>query len=190
LTEQRLVKRSITAIFLAAQILLVMVLAARGNEYYIRGIVATTVLWLCYDYLEFKFHLLMSNYIRTIVVVTLLSDGFFGYYLEFYLTSTVFDKLQHGFGTYSFALFAYILAAQLSEHSLSRRFTFFLVVCLGISMGAVYEVLEFIVDSTTHPIPPGQPSLLDTDLDLVADIFGAILAAFHAISVKFINHNF
>jgi hypothetical protein len=54
------------------------------------------------------------------------------------------------------------------------------VACLGLSLGSLYEILEFFTDSISHPVPPSQPSLLDTDLDLVADLAGALLAALHA----------
>ncbi|MBP2629228.1 MAG: hypothetical protein H6Q68_3939, partial [Firmicutes bacterium] len=40
------------------------------------------------------------------------------------------------------------------------------------------------------PIPVNQPSLLDTDLDLIGDAMGANIAAVHAISKAFMNHNF
>ncbi len=190
MTDNRLAMRSITALFLAGQILLLMLLAARGNNNYIHGIAATTGLWLAYCYCETKFRLSMNNYVRTILVITLFSDGFLGYYLQLYLTSNVFDKLQHAFGTYSFALFGYLLVAQRIKGPLPREVNFILVLCLGISMGAVYEILEFIVDNTTRPDPPGQPSLLDTDLDLIADSVGAAVAAVHACSVKFINRHF
>ncbi|MEG6586083.1 hypothetical protein [Dendrosporobacter sp. 1207_IL3150] len=190
MTQNRLAKRAIDALFLAAQILIIMLVAERGNYNYIRGIAATSSFWLVYIYLESKIRFEMSNYIRTAMVITLLSDGFFGYYLEYYLTSTLFDKAQHLFGSYSFALFTYVLVAQLLNNPVKPLFKFILIVGLGISLGATYEVLEFIVDSTTHPYPPGQPSLIDTDLDLIADIIGSVIAAYHAVSVNFINRNF
>jgi len=65
-----------------------------------------------------------------------------------------------------------------------------LVVSLGVSLGAFYEILEFLTDIFSHPIPISQPSLLDTDLDLMGDVIGAVFAAIHAISRTFMDRNF
>jgi uncharacterized membrane protein YjdF len=132
----------------------------------------------------------MNNYIRAVMVLTLVSDAFFGYYLDLYATSSIFDKCLHVFGTYAFSLFAYVLVVQLLDNPVKRSFKFILVVCLGLSMGAFYEIIEFITDSISHPVPPSQPSLLDTDLDLTGDIIGAVFSAIHATFRTFIDRNF
>lgn len=53
---------------------------------------------------------------------------------------------------------------------------FILAVSLGLGLGALYEIAEFFTDRISHPVPPSQPSLLDTDLDLIANALGALLA--------------
>ena len=96
-------------------------------------------------------------------------------------------KILHVVGTYAFSLFAYVLVAQLLKQPVSSSFKFILVVSLGVSLGGFYEILEFLTDAFLQPIPISQPSLLDTDLDLIGDVVGAVLAAIHVISRTFIN---
>ena len=154
-----------------------------GKEYpgFLRGTAGTTGLVSLYTFFEYKYGLYMNNYVRAAMLVSLIGDSLGGQYLEYYITSTVFDKVLHAFGTYAFSLFFYILTLQLLKHPLTRSFTFIFVFCLGTSFGALYEIMEFIVDTTTKPSFPGQLSLYDTDMDLVADMCGAAAAATHAV---------
>jgi len=124
------------------------------------------------------------------IVLTLLFDGFFGNYMDMYTTSSIFDKMLHVFGTYAFSLFAYVLVAQLLKYPVHSSFKFLMVVSLGVSLGAFYEITEFLTDTFSHPVPVSQPNLLDTDLDLIANVIGANLAALHAISTTFNDRNF
>jgi uncharacterized membrane protein YjdF len=181
---------SITAFFMVAQILLMLGLAEKGYMDYVHSVAVTTGFWVVYTFLEVKYKLYMNNYVRAVMVLTLLSDGFFGYYLNLYATSFVFDKFLHIFGTYAFSLFAYNLIVQLLNNPVKLSFKFLLVICLGLSIGAFYEILEFITDTISHPMPPSQPSLLDTDLDLIGDLIGAVFAAIHAASRTFMDENF
>lgn len=40
-------------------------------------------------------------------------------------------------------------------------------------------IIEFVTDITINPRIHNQPDLVDTDLDLVSDVIGALIAAFH-----------
>jgi uncharacterized membrane protein YjdF len=131
----------------------------------------------------------MINYVRTTVMLTIVFDSFFGYYLGYYITSTIFDKLLHIFGAYAFALFAYVLAVQRLNSPLPRLMNCILIISLGISLGALYEIAEYLVDSFGNPVLPGQPSLQDTDLDLISDTVGAILAATHFRYAEFVSRH-
>jgi hypothetical protein len=91
---------------------------------------------------------------------------------------------------YTFSLFFYVLAAQLLRHPVNRLFKFILIVSLGLSLGTFYEILEFLTDTFSHPALVSQPSLLDTDLDLIGDLIGAVLAGIHASSTTFMDQNF
>ena len=173
--------------FLVVQVLLLFGLFAKGYLDFMRSVAVATSMWIIYSYLEIKYRFYMDNYVRMMVMVAIITDGFFGYYLSYYVTSFVFDKLQHFFGTYVFALFAYVLAAQLvpGQERLSRWFEFIFIACLGISIGTVYEIAEFLVDQFANPIIASQPSLFDTNLDLICDIMGALAAAVQTVFTRF-----
>lgn len=184
------IKTVMNSVFFAIQITLMIGLASHDNLSFIRGVAATTLLWMGYVWLEARYRLSMSHYIRSCVMLTIIADGFFGYYLGYYMTSTIFDKLLHIGGAYAFSLFACNLAIQRLVSPLPRLFSFVFVISLGISLGTLYEIAEFFMDTFGHPVLPGQPSLQDTNLDLIGDTVGALLAAIHsAVRPLFSNHN-
>jgi len=180
----------LTAVFILAQLAVILALVLKGRTDYARSVVFTTFLQLVFVFLEVKYQLFMSTYVRVLVMVTFFLDAAFGYYFDLYITSVVFDKFLHFFGAYTFSLFAYIFVAQLQGSSLAKPVKFILVACLGLSLGAFYEILEFIFDSISHADPPSQPNLLDTDLDLTADLLGSLLAGCHAALRKFSDKYF
>lgn len=179
-----------TALFLVLQIAIIYGLLGKGYLDFTRSVAVTSCIWVVYTLIEAKCNLFMNNYVRVVTMTAIICDAFFGYYLDYYETSFVFDKMLHAFGTYAFALFAYVLAVQLLHHPVSRVFKFILVASLGLSLGAAYELVEFLVDTFAYPIIPSQLSLLDTDLDMVCDTIGALFAAVHAVSKTFINKDF
>jgi hypothetical protein len=181
---------TVTAVFLAAQVAIILALAYKGRFDYMRSVLVTTAFWVIYSLLECRYGLYMSTYVRVLMVLSIFCDAFGGYYLDLYVTSFVFDKVLHVFGTYSFALFAWVLVTQLLAYPLAKPVTFILVASLGLSLGAFYEILEFFTDSISHPVPPSQPSLLDTDLDIIGNAVGALIAALHAISRNFVGRDF
>lgn len=187
--NQNLLRKILDGVFLAIQIALMLGLANQGYPAFIRSVAATTVAWFAYVWLESRCFFSISNYVRTAVMLTIVFDSFFGYYLGYYVTSTIFDKLLHIFGAYAFSLFVYVLAVQRLSSPLPRIINSILIISLGISLGALYEIAEFLVDSFGNPVLPGQPSLLDTDLDLIGDTVGAILAAIHFQYAEFIERH-
>jgi len=180
----------ITVLFLISQVVIIFGLTAQGHSDYVRSVLGTTFLWVVYTFFEARCRLYMNNYVRGLVVISILCDGFFGYYLNLYATSSVFDKILHVFGTYGLSLFSYVLAVQLLENPVNKLFKFILVVCLGLSIGTFYEILEFLTDTISHPALVSQPSLLDTDLDLIANVIGAVFAGIHASARSFMDQDF
>lgn len=184
MNRHRVLMLSLTGSFVLIQTLVMFGLVGKEYSGFVRSTAVSTCLIIVYTFLENKYQIFMNNYVRAVVLVSIFCDSFFGQYLEYYITSTLFDKALHVFGTYSFSLFFYILVIQLLSNPLKRYFKFILVTSLGLSLGAFYEITEFFVDITTKPSVPGQPSLFDTDLDLVANAIGAIIAAIHATFFK------
>ncbi len=176
--EHARVRLVLTGGCILAQILVMLGLAGQENREFMRGAAWGAILLFAYTLWEIRCRLYMSNYVRALIVITVVADSYAGGYLGYYMTSQIFDKALHLFGTYSFAMFFYILLAQLIiRQPVNRLFTCLFIICLGISLGVVYELLEFAVDTINKPLIPGQASLVDTDLDLLADTVGAVIAA-------------
>lgn len=118
----------------------------------------------------------LKNFVRVLLIITLTSHNLFGEYFNAYNTTPFFDNALHLFGIFSFSIFGYALltSAIRIESPKPLVLTFILAILLGISMGAVFELLEFALDilSAQH----NQHSLRDTDLDLFYDAIGALSA--------------
>lgn len=190
MTNERSTLLKISVLFLMIQSVLIFELSRSGQSSYARSVMSITFLWALYTFLEARYGLFMNMYIRAMVIISLLGDSFCGSFLDLYTTSSIFDKFLHILGSYSFSLFFYILVIQLLTGPIKRSFKFILILSLGLSVGAFYEILEFITDTFSHPNPISQPSLLDTDLDLVGDLIGSFIAAIHGTYRTFMNQNF
>ena len=57
-----------------------------------------------------------------------------------------------------------------------------LFILLSTTLGTFYEIFEFLQDELFKPVVKNQPSLLDTDLDLISDVTGGIIALIHYLS--------
>lgn len=130
------------------------------------------VLWT-----EKKLNFQLENYIRFGLITTMISHSLLGEYYNLYYTAGWFDNALHLWGAMSFAFYG----AKLMELGLGLTFWdkpnlyFVTIVLLGISLGAVFELLEFAMDlfSGGH----NQSGLVDTNLDMIFDLLGAIIAA-------------
>ena len=170
---------TLTAVFLIVEAAILLALFHKGHPEYLWRAVPPLILTV-YTIIEIKYGFYMNTYARLVTMMAIVSDNFFGFYMNFYLTSFVFDKIQHVVGSYAFALFTYILVAQLAQSPMRKLFKFILVISIGLSVGVIYEIMEFCSDLISKTGTPSQVSLLDTNLDLVGNAVGSLLAAIHA----------
>lgn len=170
----------LTGLFLVILSAIVLGLMQEARPDDARNVAVKIGAWLVYSCIEVKYGIQLNNGLRTGVMLVLISDSFWGLYCNLYSASSVFDKVQHVFGSYAFSLFAYSVICQVGRPVINRGFSFVFILSLGLAIGALYEIGEFLGDIVTNPKIPSQPNLLDTDLDLIADMAGALLAAIHA----------
>lgn len=106
--------------------------------------------------------------------------------LYYYLRFRHFDRYQHALGTFSFTLFGsawlQMFLFRYSVYTLPKWFESVSVVTLGISLGCLFELYEFVIDSITHA--GHQHGLKDTNIDLVADVAGAVCAGIISILTR------
>ncbi|MBP2635235.1 MAG: hypothetical protein H6Q72_1142 [Firmicutes bacterium] len=177
---QRKMMLVLTGLFIVILSAIVLGLMQEARPEDARNVTIKIVVWLVYFCFEVKWDIQLNNILRTSVMLVLISDSFWGLYWNLYNTSSIFDKVQHVFGNYAFSLFAYSVICQVSRPLIGRGFSFVFIVSLGLAIGALYEIGEFLGDTIMKPKMLSQPNLLDTDLDLIADMTGALMAAIHA----------
>jgi len=133
-------------------------------------------------YFENKSTLRLENHIRILVMLTIIANNLIGHLFNAY-SANFFDKALHIFGTFSFTLFAFSVLNKLFNPIFkSKWFMFIVILVLGVSIGTIYEIIEFVQDSLFST--NNQTGLKDTNWDLVADITGAFLAAVYIMLYK------
>jgi len=169
-------------LLIAAQGFSLVEIVSRGNHDFVCNIVGSTLFWFAYTVYEYIYKFRISYYIRLAVVIAIISDSFFGFYFNFYVTSPVFDRIQHVFGAYALALFFYAILTHFMHETFEIRWIrFVFVAAIGIAAGSLYEVMEFAVDTIMKPQILNQPSLQDTDLDLISNTIGSLFAGIHSM---------
>lgn len=167
-------------IFFIIQFITITALAAVNKINNVGEVLFVTALFVGYISLERKYSLGVNNYIHICLALVIIAHCYGGKYLNLYSRSAGFDNYLHVFGTYAVTLLAYVVIENFLNISFNSRASSFLyIVLLGLSIGAIYELMEFAVDVTINPPIHNQPSLLDTNLDMISDLIGSLVAAFH-----------
>lgn len=128
--------------------------------------------FLIYSHLKLS----IPNFIITCSVITVIGHTFIGLYLKLYYKSKYYDRYLHLFGAFSFSLLAFSIINNIAPlHNESWIYTSVFVMTLGISIGVIFEILEFIHDSFSNGIK-SQHGLADTDFDLIFNVLGSVFA--------------
>ncbi|HEX9027196.1 MAG TPA: hypothetical protein VF839_12125, partial [Clostridium sp.] len=131
---------------------------------------------------KLKFH--VSIFIILLVLITIIGNNLVGNYLNVYNTSKCYDRFLHALGAFSFSLFNYSILSKTTMLTIHPKFyVFIFVTSIGISQGCIYEIYEFILDSTTNSY--NQHGLKDTNFDLISDVIGSIIAGIVSMSIFF-----
>ncbi|HEV7253050.1 MAG TPA: hypothetical protein VGN97_08100 [Mesorhizobium sp.] len=98
-----------------------------------------------------------------------------GYALDLYGQFWWFDRILHAFTLFAMTLWLAFLVFAPGFREGYRVRTFFLVLSLGLAIGAVWEIAEWAYDQLApQNVIKGK---FDTVLDLIMDTVGAALAA-------------
>lgn len=166
----------LTLMFVVIQAVSLSLAFLHEHHDFITNMIGTTICWAVYILIELKYNLNISNWLRVGVLLAIASDSFLGYGLALYNLSPYYDRLQHIFGDCLLALFTLAFVLQAIQVEVPKVIQVILAFSLGMSIGGLYEVLEFLSDYFLDPRIPNQPDLIDTDLDLISDALGAVLA--------------
>lgn len=129
----------------------------------------------------FIFNFYIPNMAFIFIILSFFIHSYFGYYLNYYNKSKVFDRIAHGAGSFSLAIFTYYFLSNFFKYGGSRAFQALYIFLLGISLGAVYEIVEFAADLNNSK--KMQRGLRDTDFDIISDVIGSIIAAVFAFII-------
>jgi uncharacterized membrane protein YjdF len=155
---------------------------------FMRIAIGDLIFWLIYMTVEFKRKWIIPLYIRIAVILSILSNDGLGQLLNLYESSVLFDRFQHIFGTYSLTLWAFFIIQQFIKIKITqKKLIIILFLCLSSTLGTLYEIFEFFQDTFFKPSVKNQPSLADTNLDLISDIIGGIIALIHYNFSKKLN---
>lgn len=113
-----------------------------------------------------------------LVILSFFFNTFLGYYCNLFTRSKRYDRFQHLFGCFSFAIILYFLSANIFDLSGTKSFHSFYIFLLGIFSGVFTEILEFLYDLKHEE--KMQKGLQDTNVDMVFDVIGSMFSAIFA----------
>ncbi|GGA24888.1 hypothetical protein GCM10011384_12560 [Psychrobacillus lasiicapitis] len=176
-------KLIVDIIFILIQTACIVGLIITDNYDYMRMSISNLLFWLVYIFLEFKLKWSIPLYIRIAVTISIISNDVLGELINLYVTSFLFDRIQHIFGTYSLTLWSFFIIQQFVQMKfIQKKLIIIFFITLSTTLGTFYEIFEFLQDELFKPVIKNQTSLLDTDLDLISDVVGGIIALIHYLS--------
>ncbi|CAH2215306.1 hypothetical protein [Tepidibacter aestuarii] len=188
-----MIKKDRSSRFLTISFSIIMILVVIGflikKEYnFIYNSIMIYVSYLFIIYFENKNKKMIKSYIKALVIIAYILHNVVGQYFNLYQNSIWFDKALHIFGTFAFSLLFYsMLDLSIKFFSESKIFIFIILMSIGVTGGAFLESGEFILDIIMNT--KNQHGLLDTNLDLIFNAFGAVLAGIlGAFNEKYISN--
>lgn len=124
-----------------------------------------------------------------LITLSIFLNTFMGEGMNFYQRVRLYDKVLHIYGSAVVGLLAFVVVYTLNytrKVRLSLPFIGFFTITFAIAMGAVWEIMEFAVDSLFGKTT--QNGLADTMWDLINDFVGGVItAAVGMLYVKYSN---
>lgn len=171
----------IYAIFLLTQGFIAYRFIRMNNMLYLKSVLVSNALFALYVIAEAIFQINVPHLLRILVICILFVQNYFGYFKDRFTYSKVFDRHLHIWGTIGFTLFLYSILILLVEPFIYPKvLEAVFVFTLGISIGTLFEIFEFSGDQSMHEPVKMQKGLKDTNVDLICDVFGSLIAAIAA----------
>lgn len=156
----------------------VVKLFSKKKKVYAKSALATYLFYTAVFLALWIFNIKVPSYQLLLTMLTILGACFFGHYLECYTKSKTFDRYLHGFGSFSFSLLTYSVLSHFIETGGSLLFQALFVFLIGNTLGVIFELVEMRHDRKTRV--KSQKGLIDTDMDMLFNLFGSILAGIFA----------
>jgi len=167
---------TIFSVFTLAETFIIHSFVKQKNSLYLQASLTAFLLYFVYIICDLIFGINVPKLILISVMISIFIQTFFGYYKNLFMRSKVFDRYLHAYGSFSFALFFYSLIDKLLSPVVTPKlYAAIFVFSVGITIGAIFEIIEFAFDKAKHT--KMQKGLKDTDLDLIFDVIGSVAAA-------------
>lgn len=152
----------------------------RKNKSLVKELIVSYVLTSVFLLLLYFFKISVPKYMIILFLLTLVMNTFFGYYFNLYIKTKTFDRYLHAFGSFTSSILAYTIIIDVFNEAIdSEVFSAIIVFSLGMTLGTIFEIIEFTSDKlkkTKH-----QHGLTDTDFDMIFNMIGAVIAAVYSI---------
>lgn len=159
----------------------VVQLFSKKKNVYAKSALSTYLFYTVVFLALWIFHIKVPSYMLLLTMLTILGACFFGHYLEGYTKSKTFDRYLHAFGSFSFSLLTYSILSHFIDTGGSLLFQALFVFLIGNTLGVIFELIEMHHDKKIRvKNVKSQKGLKDTDMDMLFNLFGSILAGIFA----------
>src|SRR3990170_4433048 len=170
-------------------VLLLPIAVMKGDYLFSVLTIVSIVISLIPSLLERSYRVTLPFELDLLITLSIFLNTFMGEGLDFYQKVWLWDKALHVYGSAVVGLLAFVVVYTLNytrKVRLSLPFIGFFTITFAIAMGAVWEIMEFAVDSLFGKTT--QNGLADTMWDLVNDFVGGVItAAVGMLYVKYSN---
>lgn len=172
-----------TIIFSIAILLTCIAVLKKKKYFFFFETIATYIYYLIFLIVQYKLKFRVRAFIILLVLISLIGHHIIGQYLNVYNRSKHYDRFLHAFGSFTFSLFYYSILDKITPHVIYPKFyVAIFVATIGISLGCIFEIYEFILDTTNNL--NNQHGLRDTNFDLISNIIGATIAGIVALLIS------
>jgi len=183
--EELEIKKVSFVFFTIFYVLLIYLFFVKEDYLYIFESVVIYMGFLLFGLLEKRGRIYINVLPLILCLLMVEFHSYFGHFLKAYEESDLFDKILHFYAMFSFTLASYSLMHNSDSVKVSSKpRLLFILTMYGTGLGAVYEILEFLLDIFFHV--NAQKGLINTNLDIIADFLGSILAGFLVAYTKII----
>lgn len=133
-----------------------------------------------------RFQYPIYSFILMFFMITLIGHTLLGQSLDYYHKSKIFDRYLHCFGAFSISLLFYSILLNIwGPIQGGKGYIALLIATSGIALGTLFEILEFIIDTVSKnaKMLKHQHGLADTDIDLISNTAGALLAGILSVYI-------
>ena len=170
-------------------VLLLPVELYKGDYLFSILLVFSVILSLIPSLVERSYRVTLPFELDLLITLSIFLNTFMGEGMNFYQKVRLYDKALHIYGSAVVGLLAFVVVYTLNytrKVRLSLPFIGFFTITFAIAMGAVWEIMEFAVDSLFGKTT--QNGLADTMWDLINDFVGGVItAAIGMLYVKYSN---